>query len=164
MRPAMPLTIRPLATAAEAEACARLMSTSEPWLTLGRNHEMSLRLMTDAERARYVAYADDDLVGFLILNLRGAFVGYIQTVCVAPRFRARGFGSALVRFAEERILAEHPNVFLCVSSFNPAALRLYLRLGYTRVGELPDLIVRGHSEILLRKTSGPLHEWTAAGP
>jgi hypothetical protein len=28
------------------------------------------------------------------------------------------------------------------------------------VGELTDFIIRGHSEILLRKSLGPLGEWT----
>jgi ribosomal protein S18 acetylase RimI-like enzyme len=59
-------------------------------------------------------------------------------------------------FAERRILAETPNVFICVSSFNDGARRLYERLGYEVVGELKDYIVAGHSEILLRKTIGPL--------
>ncbi len=36
------------------------------------------------------------------------------------------------------------------------ATRLYERLGYKVVGELTDYIVRGHSEVLLRKTVGPL--------
>jgi ribosomal-protein-alanine N-acetyltransferase len=51
-----------------------------------------------------------------------------------------------------------PNVFICASSFNPGARRLYERLGYQVVGELPDYIVRGHAETLLRKTTGPLAE------
>jgi ribosomal-protein-alanine N-acetyltransferase len=51
-------------------------------------------------------------------------------------------------------------VFMCVSSFNDGARRLYQRLGYQVVGELTDYIVRGHSEILLRKTSGPLATFT----
>lgn len=54
------------------------------------------------------------------------------------------------------ILRESPNVFMCVSSFNQDARRLYQRLGYQVVGELTDYIVRGHSEILLRKTVGPV--------
>ena len=45
---------------------------------------------------------------------------------------------------------------MCVSSFNGGARRLYERLGYEVVGELTDYIVQGHSEILLRKTVGPL--------
>ncbi|HEX4802900.1 MAG TPA: GNAT family N-acetyltransferase, partial [Myxococcaceae bacterium] len=70
--------------------------------------------------------------------------------------RGQGIGSRLIEFAEARILAETANVFMCVSSFNNEAKRLYLRLGYEIVGELRDYIIAGHSEILLRKTTGPL--------
>jgi ribosomal protein S18 acetylase RimI-like enzyme len=48
---------------------------------------------------------------------------------------------------------------MCVSSFNGDALRLYLRLGYEVIGELKDYLVRGHSEILLRKSKGPWGEF-----
>jgi ribosomal protein S18 acetylase RimI-like enzyme len=47
-----------------------------------------------------------------------------------------------------------------VSSFNHGARRLYERLGYREVGELANYIVEGYSEILLRKTRGPLTTYT----
>jgi ribosomal protein S18 acetylase RimI-like enzyme len=50
-------------------------------------------------------------------------------------------------------------VFLCVSSFNERAQKLYQRLGYERVGELPDYVVKGYSEILMRKTRGPIFDF-----
>jgi [ribosomal protein S18]-alanine N-acetyltransferase len=148
--------IRPLCTEAEAEACASLMAASEPWITLKRGYEASLSLLLDSSRERYVAHCGERLAGFIILNLQGAFVGYIQTVCVSPAFRGQGLGSALIAFAEKRIFREFPNVFMCVSSFNLDARRLYGRLGYTTVGELTDYIALGHSEILLRKSRGPI--------
>ena len=70
------------------------------------------------------------LAGFLILCMTGAFVGYIQTICIDPRCRGQGLGSRLVEFAEQRILRVSPNIFMCVSSFNEDARRLYERLGY----------------------------------
>jgi ribosomal protein S18 acetylase RimI-like enzyme len=152
------LQIRPLGTREELEACARLMATTEPWITLRRGYAESHAILADESRERYVAYAGETLAGFLILNLKGPFVGYLQTVCLATEFRGRGLGTRLVGFAEERIFREHRNVFLCVSSFNPAAQRLYERLGYGLVGELTDYLVSGHSEILLRKSLGPLLE------
>jgi [ribosomal protein S18]-alanine N-acetyltransferase len=151
-----PVSILPLGGLEEARACARLMCSSEPWLTLGRGYEASLELMRDETKERYVARAGESLAGFLVLNMRGAFRGYIQIVCVAPDSRGMGIGTRLVRFAEERIFRETPNVFLCVSSFNSGARRLYERLGYRLVGELTDYLVRGHSELLMRKTIGPL--------
>jgi [ribosomal protein S18]-alanine N-acetyltransferase len=156
-----PTIIRPLAGAAEAAACAGLMASSEPWLTLGRTYEASLRIISDPTREVAVAARGQagEIAGFVIICMTGAFVGYIQTVCVAPEERGRGLGTRLVEHAEERIFRESPNVFLCVSSFNPDARRLYERLGYETIGELTDYLVRGHSEILLRKSRGAWSEF-----
>lgn len=150
------LAIYPLQTGDDARACARLMAASEPWLTLGRSYELSLDIIQDPSREVYVARDESGLAGFLILCMTGALVGYIQTVCIDPARRGQGLGSQLVDFAEQRILPVSPNVFMCVSSFNRDARRLYERLGYKVIGELTDYIVRGHSEFLLRKTLGPL--------
>ena len=117
---------------------------------------MSLTTLRDPERETYVALRDGRVVGFVIVCMQGAFVGYIQSVCVAADLRGQGIGSTLIGFAEERIFAITPNVFMCVSSFNTAARRLYVRLNYEVIGELRDYLVAGHSEILLRKTIGPL--------
>jgi len=154
-----PFSILRLASDADRRHCARIMSSSEPWLTLGRSYESSYELLGDPTREIYVAKQDDGLAGFIILLMQGALVGYVQTVCVAPEHRNRGVGQKLLAFAEERIFRESPNVFLCVSSFNTGAYRLYLRLGYELIGELKDYIVRGHSELLMRKTRGPLREF-----
>jgi ribosomal protein S18 acetylase RimI-like enzyme len=156
------LEIMPLREDRDAQECARLMSTSEPWITLGRSFETSLAILRDPDREVYLARDAGGIAGFLILCMTGAFVGYIQTVCVDPRCRGRGLGSKLVEFAEERILRVSPNIFMCVSSFNEGARRLYERLGYTVVGELTDYIVQGQSEILLRKTRGPLADFSAS--
>jgi ribosomal-protein-alanine N-acetyltransferase len=148
--------IRRLETREEAEACARMMAGTDPWITLCLGYDACLRVVLDETKERYVAYDGDRLAGILILNLKGSFVGYIQTVCAAPEYRGKGVGTALVAFAEERIFRDCRNAFICVSDFNPGARRLYERLGYRLVGELTDYIVAGHSELLLRKTRGPL--------
>ena len=154
--------VRHLATDDEAEACARIMSSSEPWVTLQRDYTASLDAVRDPTREVYVATPAgvDQVVGFLILSMRGAFAGYIQSVGVRDDWRGRGLGTQLVAFAESRIFAESPNAFICVSSFNDRARALYERLGYETVGELRDYIVRGHSEWLLRKSIAPLADWT----
>ena len=68
---------------------------------------------------------DGHLLAELEIESRGAFRGYIQTVLVLPGLRNRGIGRGLIRFAERRVLSASPNVFLCVSSFNRGAQRLY---------------------------------------
>ena len=155
--------IRQLAGDDEARACAEIMSTSEPWLTFGRGFDESYAIVRDPNREVYVALDDAPgaalrIAGFVVLVMHGAFVGYIQSLAVRDDWRGRGLGTALMEFAERRILRDTPNVFICASSFNPGARRLYQRLGYQVVGELPDYVVRGHAEVLLRKTTGPLAE------
>jgi ribosomal protein S18 acetylase RimI-like enzyme len=149
------IEIRPMKPA-DAPACATLMATSEPWTLIGRTYEESLTLVSDPSKEAYVAYDGDRFLGFILLILRGAFVGYIQIIAVVPEARGTGAGSQLIAFAERRIFSEFPNVFLCVSSFNPRARALYERLGYELVGELKDYLVRDASEFLMRKTIGPL--------
>jgi ribosomal-protein-alanine N-acetyltransferase len=153
------LEIRELHSTREAARCAKVMCASEPWITLRRSYEQSYEMLTDASREIYLAVIQGQIAGFTILNMKGAFVGYIQTVCVFPEWRNTGLGTRLIAFAEERIFRDSPNVFMCVSSFNQKAQRLYERLGYQVLGEFKDFIVPGHSEILLRKTIAPLTEY-----
>jgi [ribosomal protein S18]-alanine N-acetyltransferase len=152
-------SIKELEHITEAEECARMMAGSEPWMTLRRDYDASLKMLTDPSREVYLAIVNNQRVGFIVLMMVGAFVGYIQSVCIAPEWRGQGIGSQLMSFAERRIFSEIPNVFICVSSFNKGALQLYERLGYNVIGELKDHIVSGHSEILLRKTIAPLTEF-----
>lgn len=147
--------LRPLRDAAEALACAQFMAASEPWLTLRASREELVHRLTAPAREVYVGTIQEELAGVLILNLEGVLNGYIQTIAVHPKWQCRGIGTQLIQFAEERIFAQSPNVFLCVSSFNLHAQRLYERLGYERVGELRDFVVAGHDEYLMRKTRGP---------
>ena len=148
--------IRPLASADEARGCAQMMCSSEPWVTMGRTFDESLAIVKDTSREVYVAGDAGRLLGFIIINMRGAFIGYIQIVCVDARARGGGLGTRLIEFAEQRIFRDTSNVFLCVSSFNVRARALYERLGYEKVGELKNYLIDGASEILMRKTTGPL--------
>ncbi len=150
------LRISRLETLAEAEFCARMMAASEPWLTLGRGSEALLKALQNPAREAFLAKSEAEIAGVVLINLQGAFNGYIQSVCVAPLWRNRGFGERLMSFAEEFIFRQSPNVFLCVSSFNTGAQKFYRRLGYTEIGVLKDYLVSGCDEILMRKTRGPL--------
>ena len=148
--------IEPLQNDDDARACAAMMCSTDPWLTLRRSFDECLRTITDPIGETYVARQDGAVRGFIIVVMRGAFVGYIRSICVAADARGSGVGSGLMAFAEERVFRELKNVFLCVSSFNPRARALYERLGYEAVGELKDYVIGGASEIIMRKSIGPL--------
>ena len=153
------IEIRKLQNITESEICAGMMSSLEPWITLKRDYNTSLNIITDQAREVYLAFAGDEIAGFTILVMHGALVGYIQSICVAPDWRNKGIGTQLMTFAEAKIFSEVPNAFIMVSSFNPDAKRLYSRLGFEIVGELKDYIIPGHSEFLLRKSIAPLTEF-----
>jgi ribosomal-protein-alanine N-acetyltransferase len=153
------LLIRPLDGDAEVRQCAELMVSSEPWITLGRTLEQAVKIMSSPTREVFVAVRDAELAGFVVLVMRGPFVGFVQSLAVDASLRGEGIGTALMTHAERHIFEQHPNVFLSVSSFNTRARAFYARLGYEEVGELRDLMIRGENEILMRKTVGPISEF-----
>jgi ribosomal protein S18 acetylase RimI-like enzyme len=157
--PAQEIEIRRLEQRADAEICARMMANSEPWITLRRDYDASLEILVDSSREVYLAMVGEEIVGFTVVNMQGAFVGYLQSICVAPQWRGKGVGSKMMDYVEKRILSGTPNVFICVSSFNRRVQKLYERRGYEVVGQLKNWIVPGYSEILLRKTIAPLTEF-----
>src|SRR5690242_15113691 len=112
------------------------MASSEPWITLRRGYDVSLEMLRDPSREVYVAVRVDssEIVGFVIVTMRGAFVGYLQSVAVREDWRGRGLGSRLIAFAERRVFHDAPNVFVLASSFNDRAKALYQRLGYEVIG------------------------------
>ena len=150
------IQIKRLDSLTDADHCAEMMAGSEPWITLQRGKQKSLEIINDPSKKVYIAWLQDEIVGFIIIEMKGTFKGYIKSICVSPSHRNKGSGSTLMSYAEDRILSETPNVFLLVSSFNTGAIRFYQRLGYEQIGELKDFIIEGYSEILMRKTTGPL--------
>jgi [ribosomal protein S18]-alanine N-acetyltransferase len=153
------ISFRALADTAEAQACAQMMAATDPWITLGRDYDGCLRLLTNPAKEVTVAERNGAIDGFVVLDMNGPFAGYIQTLCVRPAAQGQGLGRALIAWAEKRIHRVSPNVYMCVSSFNQRARALYERLGFQYVGTLEDLVVAGYDEILLRKTVGPLSEF-----
>lgn len=153
------LTFCALQTLAQAQTCARLMAESEPWLTLRRDYDSLLKAVQNPAREAYLALQEEEIAGFALLNFQGAFTGYLQSICVAPGWRGKGAGTALMEFAEKRIFRQSPNVFLCVSSFNLAAQRFYRRRGYETIGVLRQYLAPEYDEILMRKSISPLLTW-----
>ena len=136
-----------------------MLISSDPWITLGIGYDDTMVTLSDPSREVYVAQRGESILGFIVVEMKGAFTGYIKSICVSPQHRSRGIGKVLMNYAEERILREKPNVFLCVSGFNYRAQRFYEKLDYSVVGELHDYLVSGESEILMRKTISPINEF-----
>ncbi|HET6779102.1 MAG TPA: hypothetical protein VFH26_09455, partial [Gemmatimonadales bacterium] len=58
------LSITPPAGEDELRACARMMCSSEPWITLGRSFETSLAILRDPTREVFLARDGNGVAGF----------------------------------------------------------------------------------------------------
>lgn len=140
------------ATDAEREWAARLMAGSDPWVRLGRGLDACLAVCTRPGYEMWVARVAGEPRGFALVHPRGvAGSPYLASIAVAEAARGAGVGRRLLAHVEDRFRAEARHFFLCVSSFNAGARRLYERLGYEQVGLLEDYVVDGASEILMHK-------------
>jgi len=145
-----PLTITQ-ALEPEFEWCAQLMAGSEPWITLRRGIDQCRAALRRTGHELYVAREAGQPVGFILINPYGcAGSAYIASIAVAESARGKGIGTQLLTFAERQAEGRR-FIFLCVSSFNHRAQELYYSLGYQRVGEIPNYVIEGHSELLLAK-------------
>jgi ribosomal-protein-alanine N-acetyltransferase len=136
--------------------CAALMAGNEPWITLQRGYDESMRLLQDTICEVYMLVQKQQPVGFVVIKMKGSFCGYIQALAIAEPYRSKGIGEAALRYMEQLIFQTYPNAFICASSFNKRAQQLYTRLGYETIGILKDYIIKGHDEILMRKTLAPI--------
>ena len=132
-----------------------MMSQTDPWITLELDYNKCLKAFDGQCKEIYVVEAGKEIIGFVILQVCGSFAGYIQTICIGSGYRGKGYGKKLLQFCEDRILKISPNVFICVSSFNKSALRLYKEFGFKVIGELDNFVKEGFTELLMRKSFGP---------
>jgi [ribosomal protein S18]-alanine N-acetyltransferase len=141
-----------LATDQEKNMAGRLMATSEPWITLGRDELMCRNICHDPEFFLYMAHCNNIPAGIILFDPRGvAGSPYIKSIAVYPEFRRQGIGTKLLSFAENLFRDKSRHLFICVSSFNHRARELYEKSGYQVIGELKDYIIEGASEILMHK-------------
>lgn len=136
----------------DREWAARVMAGSEPWTTLGRGLEACRAVCGRPELELRVARRRQEALGFVLVHPRGvAGSPYVASIAVAPAARGEGIGRQLLRHVEERFRPEARHLFLCVSSFNDGARRLYEREGFDVVGVLEDYVIDGASEVLMHK-------------
>ncbi len=147
--------IRPM-TAADVEACARIMAENPLWQRYGvtlASARKRLNAGLDADASIFVAEIGGEVAGFVWCVVRGAFdrSGYIPLIGVHPGMTGRGVGDALMDAAESFLGQSSPDIFLTVSDFNTGAQRFYQRRGFIQVGELPDYVLEGVTELIYWK-------------
>lgn len=95
----------------------------------------------------------DKPCGFIWFSTEGSLGrgGYIKFLAVSSEARGMGVGQMLMNEAEKEIAQRSLHAFLLTSHFNDRAQRFYERLGWSKVGELPDFAVDGICEFIYHK-------------
>jgi ribosomal-protein-alanine acetyltransferase len=97
-------------------------------------------LLTDYNSIGLAARVNDEIVGFAIARVdveRNSRCGHILTVDVEPHYRRRGIAQRLLNEIES--ILKDKDVKECrleVRENNLAALKLYQKMGYLKVGKL----------------------------
>ena len=77
-----------------------------------------------------VGVVDREVIAAVMAGYEG-HRGWVNYLAVAPRFRGRGFGRALMEHVEELLrLRGCPKLNLQVRNSNPEAIAFYRRIGY----------------------------------
>ena len=157
--------------AALARAQATWIVGIEPWRSLGYEATPLGSYLARMAKEREVWIARGEgrggkPLGLVVVQdgfLLGAFVSLLA---VRPEAAGQGVGRALMEHVAAGVFAKRPWLFVSCDAANVRALAFYRKLGFARVGRLPDLIKPKRVEILLRKgaLSAPTWSYSMAVP
>ncbi|HKW86612.1 MAG TPA: GNAT family N-acetyltransferase [Nitrospiraceae bacterium] len=150
------LSIRAMHSEDRAAVIA-LLQNSEPWTRLGYKAGDWDVYFTPMPQGRdsYVATLDGTVAGIAVVRQKFLLGDYLELFGVAEWTRGKGLGKRLLEHIESVVFARAKNLFACVSDFNTQGRAFYKKHGYQEIGPLPNLLIPGSAEILLRKTMGP---------
>jgi ribosomal protein S18 acetylase RimI-like enzyme len=131
------------------------IASMEPWRGLGYAARGLGRFLSRTAGAGQVWVASEGSrgtkLGLLVLQPSVLLGDFVALLAVRPEAAGRGIGRALMARAEVETFANRRWLFVSADVTNHGALRFYRKLGFARVGRLPDLVRDGRTEILLRK-------------
>jgi ribosomal-protein-alanine N-acetyltransferase len=112
------------------------------------------QLLLDYNSVSLLAKCDGRVVGFIIGRLQveeEVLVGHVLTLDVLPALRGRGIGRRLLQEIESIFVQKNASEsYLEAREDNVAALRLYERMGYVKIGKLRNYYGDAHG-IYLKK-------------
>jgi diamine N-acetyltransferase len=140
----------------EAVVLGEALAAIEPWTHYGAPAAGLTALFAPAADGgiRLAVRSLDSTAPLGVMAIRHPWLAgpYMQLLALLSGAQGQGHGQALLAWFEaEARSGGARNLWICVSAFNSAAQRLYLRFGFERVTILDDLIKPGIDEILMRK-------------
>ena len=141
----------------DRDAVVQLLVDSDPWKTLGYIREDWERIFcpTPPARESFVVELEGAVVAIAIVRQKFLLGDYLELLGVADRVRGKGVGKQLLHHVESLVFGRAKNLFACVSDFNTVAREFYKKQGYQEIGPIPNFLIPGSAELLLRKTAGP---------
>jgi ribosomal-protein-alanine N-acetyltransferase len=141
------------ATAAEARRQAAWIVRERPWQDLGYRQAPLGRWLAQQARAGRVrvAVVDAQVVAVIVTQPDVLLGHFIALLAVAPAAAGQGIGRALVEEAAARAGRTRRWLYTSSDAGNRAAAAFYRKLGFRRVGRLPDLVKPGRDELLWRR-------------
>ena len=148
--------VRPM-TAEDRAAVIDLLAGSDPWKRLGYQAGDWDIYFTPLPQGRdsYVVDQNGKVAGIAIVRQKFLLGDYLELLAVADWARGKGLGGKLLGHIEPIVFGRATNLFACVSDFNAQARAFYKKHGYQEIGPMPNFLIPGSAEILLRKTAGP---------
>ena len=141
----------------DRDTVIRLLADSDPWKTLGYDEKDWSRIFSPIPQGResFVADMGGQVAGIAIIRPKFLLGDYLELLGVAGWARHQGTGRQLLAHVEALVFARTKNLFACVSDFNAGARDFYRKQGFQEIGPMPNFLIPGSAEILLRKTAGP---------
>lgn len=144
-------------TAEDRATVIELLADSDPWKRLGYQANDWDNYFTPLPQGRdsYVVDVNGRVAGIAVVRQKFLLGDYLELLGVADWAKGKGLGRLLLTHVEAAVFSRAKNLFACVSDFNDQARHFYKKQGYREIGPMPNFLIPGSGEILLRKTSGP---------
>jgi ribosomal protein S18 acetylase RimI-like enzyme len=128
----------------------------EPWRSLGYQAAPLGRYLGRMAKEREVWIARGEgrgagPLGLVVVQDGFLLGGFVSLLAVRPEDSGKGVGRALMEHVAAQVFAKRQWLFVSCDAANAKALSFYKKLGFQRVGKLPDLIKPKRVEILLRR-------------
>ena len=140
----------------QARDCLSCVKNSELWETYFKSNataENDIEEMISKKQVYVALNQKKECIGFMGVIHNGCFrkFTYLSLIAVDNSYRNKGIGKQLLTKFEETGFKQADKVFLLVSDFNKKAQLLYKKLGYKKVGKIPDLFKKDISEYVMVK-------------
>jgi [ribosomal protein S18]-alanine N-acetyltransferase len=142
----------------DREAVVAFLGESDPWKRLGYTKDDWNRIFCPVPQNRdsYVIEMDGHVAGIAIIKQKFLLGDYLELLGIAPWARGRGLAGKMLEDIQGKVFGRTKNLFACVSDFNTEARKFYKKMGFQEIGPMPNFLIPGSAEMLLRKTAGPI--------